>query len=277
MSRFPPGHFHSPVIDPDEVRRREHQIWPSKLEDPPGIDFRPEDQRHLLADVARHAADYNYPSQPPAPAAPAFYDPNPMFSGLDSRVWFALLRQLRPARVLEVGGGYSTLLAADVISSELGGTTRLVTVEPYPPPFVTPRLDGLDRLIVSCAQDVPRSLFVELGPGDVLFIDSSHVSKPGSDVNFLFLDVLPRLRPGVMVHIHDVFLPRDYPEEWVLGEQRSWNEQYLVQALLTHSTGFEVIFSSAYANLRFPRLIERCFGVPFGGSSLWIRRTATDS
>jgi hypothetical protein len=108
----------------------------------------------------------------------------------------------------------------------------------------------------------------------VLFIDSSHVSKTGSDVNFLYLEVLPRLAPGVWIHLHDIFLPNDYPREWVLEEERSWNEQYLVQALLMYSRAFAVRFGSACAFHLFPELVESVFGSRLGGGSLWIEKRA---
>jgi hypothetical protein len=122
---------------------------------------------------------------------------------------------------------------------------------------------------------VPVATFEELGPGDVLFIDSSHVSKTGSDVTWLYLSVLPRLRCGVRVHVHDIWLPHDYPREWVVRRGYYWNEQYLLQALLARNANvFRVRFGCNYANLRFPDLVTRALGfttrVGFGGASFWF-------
>jgi hypothetical protein len=121
-------------------------------------------------------------------------------------------------------------------------------------------------------------LFDTLQAGDILFIDSSHVAKTGSDVNRLFFDVLPRLAPGVRIHIHDIFLPHEYPQEWVLQDNRSWNEQYLVRALLMYSVGFRVVFGCSYAYYRFPEDVARALALPsgrgFAGGSLWIERLA---
>ena len=116
--------------------------------------------------------------------------------------------------------------------------------------------------------------FLGLGPGDFLFIDSSHVSKTGSDVNFLYLEVLPRLAPGVVIHVHDIFMPAEYPQGWVLEEQRSWNEQYLLQALLMYSSAFRVIFGSHLAQLYLAKEVEETFGGPQGGGSFWFEKTA---
>ena len=127
-------------------------------------------------------------------------------------------------------------------------------------------------------QSVPLTEFDELDAGDILFIDSSHVSKTGSDVNFLYFQVLPRLKPGVHIHIHDIFFPHDYPPEWVIGERRSWNEHYIVHALLMYSSGFRVEFACNYAFNTFPQLVGEALRLPneraFGGASLWITKLA---
>jgi len=118
--------------------------------------------------------------------------------------------------------------------------------------------------------------FTSLQAGDILFIDSSHVAKTGSDVNFLYFEVLPRLASGVRIHVHDILLPADYPKDWVLRENRSWNEQYVLRALLMYSTGFRVMFGCNYAFRGFPGLVAAALGDPngpsFGGGSLWLER-----
>src|SRR5262249_1946304 len=151
-----------------------------------------------------------------------------------------LLRYWQPRRLIEIWSGYSTLLSADVNRRFLGGSMQLTCIEPYPREFLRRGIPGVTRLIEKKAQDVELDVFAELEAGDVLFIDSSHVSKTGSDVNRIYFEIVPRLRPGVHVHVHDIFLPDDYPREWVLGENRSWNEQYLLRALLMYSTRFRV-------------------------------------
>ncbi|MBU6199666.1 MAG: hypothetical protein KGP08_08415, partial [Xanthomonadaceae bacterium] len=135
---------------------------------------------------------------------------------------------------------------------------------------------GVSRLLEEKVQNVALAEFAALQAGDILFIDSSHVAKTGSDVNYLYFEVLPRLASGVRVHIHDIFLPHDYPREWVLGENRSWNEQYLLRALLMHSSAFRVVFGCSYAFWRFPDLVQAALAHPrghaFAGGSIWIER-----
>src|SRR5271166_3941315 len=243
---FPPGHFYSPIVDVAELRGQQARVWPPKPE-VLGIDFNDAYHEHVLRDF--------FPSFYPDFAYPRRFDGNPLtfyvendqFSWLDCRALFVLLRAWRPTRFIEVGSGFSTLLVADVNRRFLGGAMKIHCVEPYPrAALYAPEL-GLEQLTESKIQDVGFGLFDALHEGDVLFIDSSHVVKTGSDVNHLCFDVLPRLRKGVRVHFHDIFLPEDYPKPWVLDENRGWNEQYVVRALLMYSSHFRVLFGSAYA------------------------------
>jgi hypothetical protein len=296
MGGFPNGHFYSPVIDPEELRRRADEIWPRALRELPGVDLDLAGQRALLEALRPFAADFDYPegTAEPGEEPAVFRDGNGVFERLDARVLFCLLRRLVPRRLLEVGSGHSSLLAADVNRRFLGGAIEITCVEPFPREFLVaaeplaypapcafesmpaaglaafPR--GVRRVWSSRVQQVGLDPFLALGAGDVLFIDSSHVSKTGSDVNFLLLEVLPRLAPGVWIHLHDIFLPQEYPREWVLDEERSWNEQYLVQALLVHSRAFAVRFGSACAWHLFPELVESVFGSRLAGGSLWLEK-----
>ena len=277
--RFPNGHFYSPVIDVAQVEASATRIWPSQPE-VLGIDFRHEDQLALLADVfPRYIRDYDYPATPPDPARPhAFVDANPAFAWLDSRALFVLLRHWAPRQVIEVGSGHSTLLMADVNRRHLGGSARIVSVEPYPPEFLSPLPEGVGELIALPVQEVPLERFEALEAGDVLFIDSSHVSKIGSDVNHLVFEVLPRLAVGVHVHFHDIFLPQDYPREWVLDLGIYWNEQYLLRALLMYSRAFRVTFGSTYASTACRDAVTTALsltpGSIYGGGSFWIEKIA---
>ena len=272
---FPPGHFYSPVADPDEIDAA--RTWPERPE-VLGIDFN--DAAHfevLERDFPRFHPDYDYPDEgTETPTLKAFFTNNSQFSWLDSRALFVLLRAQPPRRIIEVGSGFSSLLMADVNRRWLGGEVELCCIEPYPRPFLREGIPGLSRLIESRVQEVPLTEFARLRAGDILFIDSSHVAKTGSDVNFLFFEVMPRLAAGVRIHLHDIFLPHDYPQAWVLSENRSWNEQYLLRALLMHTTAFEVLFGCSYAFWRFPESVAAALahpdGAAYGGGSFWMRR-----
>lgn len=201
---------------------------------------------------------------------------NGYFAGLDALLLWATLRELRPARVLELGAGHSTLFVLGALDAN--GTGTLTSVDPSPrlpaSALAHPRLTLEQR----SANETPLASFVELSAGDVLFVDTTHTVKRGSEVNRLILDVLPRLAAGVVVQIHDVFLPWDYPRQWfVRGTYLA--EQYLVQAYLAENPHWEVLAASQAlwrtAGERLRRLAPDVDLVPrpgHGASSLWLRR-----
>lgn len=271
----PSGHFYSPVLDRAEIAASESRLWPAQPRLPAGIEFNDAGHRQLLeVEFPRYIADFDYAESGGASASRRYSSDNPQFGWLDAKALFVLLRTWRPARLIEVGSGHSSLLMADVNRRFLGGTMHITCIEPYPQPFLQDAGCGIDRLIEAKVQDVPLGEFEALVAGDVLFIDSSHVSKAGSDVNHLFFEVLPRLAAGVRIHIHDVFLPFEYPRSWLL-QGRSWNEQYLLQALLMHSTAFGVLFGSSYCAWKFPELMHHTTvgtETAAGGCSLWIEK-----
>jgi hypothetical protein len=274
---FAPGHFYSPIVDSVELRGQEQRIWPER----PvvlGIDFNDAHHERVLREYfPAFYPDFAYPAKPDGNAL-GFYLDNDQFGWLDCRALFVLLRAWRPRRFVEVGSGFSTLLVADVNRRFLGGAMHITCVEPYPRDFLRSPELGIERLLVQRVQDVDPRVFAELDSGDVLFIDSSHVAKTGSDVNHLCFEVLPRLRPGVRIHFHDVFLPMDYPKHWVLGENRSWNEQYVVRALLMFSSGFRVLFGCSHAYAAHSEALRRALAAPdgayYGGGSFWIEKIA---
>lgn len=274
MATFPDGHFYSPIPDFDDLRRREDELWLDEAPELPGVDLDLDRQIALLDRVSRFASDFGYPYDPPDPdAVRGFYEPNGMFERIDARMLFCLLRHFRPRRLIEVGSGFSTLLTADVNRTYFDGAIDITCIDPLPHAAVQRGVAGLGRLIPHRVQDVPLELFDALGPGDVLFIDSSHVVKTGSDAYRLYLQVLPRLAQGVLIHSHDVFLPFEYPKPWVLEEERAWNEQYLLHALLMHSQGLRILFSSTCGHKIFPDRVASVFGKPMKGGSLWMEKT----
>ncbi len=270
---FPPGHFYSPIADPADLRARQAQIWRA-TDTSPGIDWNVEGQLALLRELKPYAVDINYPKHDPGDSKTYFYL-NDQFPVLDAEFLYAALCHFRPKRMIEIGCGFSSLITADVNRRLLGGTLDFTCIEPYPRQFLIDGVEGITHLVQKKVEDVELSFFDSLASGDILFIDSSHVSKAGSDVNYLFFEVIPRLRSGVMVHVHDIFLPDEYPKSWVIDEGRNWNEQYLLRAFLQFNTQWQVIWTSFFTGTRhtlkvrdtFPR-----FPALGGGGSVWIRR-----
>ena len=204
----------------------------------------------------------------------------------DAAVSYLMLRDLKPRRYLEVGSGLSTYYASLAAARNRADDrpTDITCVEPYPYPPLR-RIEGI-RLIQSEVQSVDLSEFARLGDGDVLFIDSSHVLKIDSDVAFLFLEVLPRLAEGVVVHVHDVSFPHNYPcpaDRWIFGPgwPRFWNEAMLLQAFLCHNDRFDILLSlpmlEASDHAAFDHLGRRLAGDEYREqmpSSIWLRRKA---
>lgn len=271
---FPPGHFYSPVPDLIEIKSRESEIWAARKE-MAAIDWNECGQLALLRDVfPRYVTDIDFPVESPGNGTVYYYQ-NDQFPILDAEVLYCVLRHFQPARMIEIGSGFSSLVTAEVNRIYLGNRLHFTCIEPYPRQFLLDGIEGIDELVIEKIQDVPAGYFKCLNEGDVLFIDSSHVSKVGSDVNYLFFDILPRLNKGVMIHIHDIFFPDDYPKKWVIEEGRHWNEQYLVRAFLEFNNTFEICWAShfmakfhgekvASVFLRYPSL--------GGGGSLWLRK-----
>ncbi len=200
-----------------------------------------------------------------------------MFSKLDAWMLQAMLRHFHPRRVIEVGCGWSSLMTARVNREHFDNSIDFTCVEPYPPDFLRDGIEGISRVIVSPVEQLPVETFLELRAGDFLFIDTSHTIKTGGDVVFLMQEVLPRLADGVIVHIHDIFLPWDYPQEWVLVG-RQWNEQYAMRAFLSFNSEFEILLGVAWmshlhADVLAAALPDFPAAYRDGGGSLWIRRS----
>lgn len=262
---FPAGEFYSPIVNADEVlaEPERSRIWPAPPEDPTGIDVRGEQQLTLLKELAA------FPFTPERAGADGLYDAgNDQFPPHDAGLLYAMVRHLAPRRMVEVGCGWSTTVTAAAIrDGEL--LTELTCVEPYPRPFLRGMGDVL-TLREEKVEHTPVAVFDALGPGDVLFIDSSHVVKTGSDVAHLFLQILPRLADGVVVHVHDIFLPEDYPQGWVRAGF-NWNEQYLLHAYLLGNERAHVVAMNHWLALRHPDAVRAAFGdVGLDGSSFWF-------
>jgi len=206
------------------------------------------------------------------PGNEEFFRNNGWFESVDADILYGILRQFAPPQVIEIGSGYSSRLTARAIRDGRL-RTKLICVDPCP------RVDILEcasEFIQSPVEELPPSeLSDRLKPGDVLFIDSSHLIMTGGDVVYLYLQVLPRLRPGVLIHAHDIFLPFEYPQESVLGEHCGWAEQYLVHALLLGNRNFEILWPSCYMWQTHREKVREIIPVKKSlppPSSLWTRK-----
>lgn len=226
------AHYYEPKFD---FTADEHSDAPRDL---PGIDFAIDRQLAMLRTFDDVRSLEDIPSQP---SGNDYHFDNVNFSAGDAEIWFHMIRHLKPARILEIGSGFSTRMARMAIDTltreDSSYRCEHVCIEPYEMPW----LEELGITIVrSKLEDSDPTLFVTLKANDILFIDSSHIIRPGGEVLLEYLQLLPVLAPGVVIHIHDIFTPREYPKKW-LTQPRFWNEQYLLEALLTGSQMFEVM------------------------------------
>ncbi len=259
-SLFPPGHFYSPLPDPRKLESEptRSRVWPSTPHSNPGIGWRDRAQVELCTEVFAQQVPLRFPDEPTGEPH-EYFAANQDYPPLDAWILQAMLRHLRPTRMMEVGSGYSSLLTAKVNRDFLDSQMRFTCIDPYPRDFLLEGVPGISDLRTEEVQDTPLELFQDLGKGDVLFVDTSHTVKIGGEVPWLFSQIIPRLSPGVAVHIHDIFLPGDYPKRWVLEEGRYWNENYLIEAFLAFNSGFEVLFGAQWMIQNHPEVLLGAF------------------
>lgn len=270
-----PTHYYSAVPDTREITPECF----SRLTEMVGIELNADAQLDLLSQVSRnYRPEYESFARTKEEANGNFYFGNGAFESVDAEMLYGIVRSYKPQRIVEIGSGYSTMLAVAALHrNAIEGRKGLMTaIEPYPPQFLKDFIaEGLEH-VVQRVQYVPMALFESLGPGDIVFIDSSHVCKFGSDVAFEFLEILPRLRPGVLVHVHDIFLPEDYPREWVMDWHRFWNEQYFLQAFLCSNRDYEIVWAGAWMNYHHASKLRETFPSYVSNTtkpaSFWIRR-----
>jgi len=271
-----PGHYYSPVVDPDLIKRSLRNSF--DIHQPIfDININSENQLKFLDSLK----DYynNLPFEDAPVENLRYYYRNPFFGYGDAIVLSCLLQQVRPKRIIEVGSGFSSAVILDTLDFAPDLQTECLFIEPY-----TERLESLlqnsDRtrveILNNFVQDVDISLFDRLHENDILFIDSTHVVKTGSDVLYHITKVLPKLRPGVIIHFHDIFYPFEYPKDWVMDDNRSWNEIYFLQAFLMNNNNYEILFFNDYMAKTHAEKIQEEMPefMKNSGGSFWLRKVS---
>lgn len=269
---FPVGHFYSPLASRTEIA----EAFARGGFGPPfaDIDLNEAEQFARLERFAAWYPEQPFPLQPAA--GRRFHLDNVSYGAYDAIILYGMLREARPRRVIEVGSGFSSAAMLDLNDHVLGGQVQFTFIDPDMTRLRPLLRDGdhaRATLIEKRVQEVPLETFAALGAGDVLFIDSSHVSKIGSDVNRLYFDVLPVLARGVLIHIHDVAGNLDYPRDW-LESGRAWNEQYVLRALLMNNRTYRIeLFSAWLWNQRTALIREKMpLCAQGGGGQMWLRK-----
>ena len=248
-----PIHYYEPL--PDFRSITSEQI--SRRRSFPGIDFRWEQQLALVGELATYRDELHELE---------FDFENAYFSGSDAAVYYTLIRHLQPQRIIEIGGGFSTQIAAKALAANRKG--KLVCIEPYPE-----RLNGSNvELIQKRVEELDVEFFSSLEANDILFIDSSHTVKFRSDVCFEFLEILPRLARDVWVHVHDIFFPHDYPAEWLINRRLALNEQYLLEAFLSFNKTFATQLANYWLCLEHTDDVRLLWPNADRASSFWMKR-----
>jgi predicted O-methyltransferase YrrM len=248
-------HYYEPMINPKHLR---HAL--SDVRRLPGIDMNVPEQLSLLEQFGYQQELAQFPLDQTDELK--FFYHNSSFESGDAEFLYSLLRLIRPKTLIEIGSGYSTLIAHSAVDRNRteDGTYNCehICIEPYEQPWLE---DIGVRVVRRRVEECGTQLFTSLKKGDVLFIDSSHVIRPQGDVVFEYLELLPVLQSGVYVHIHDIFTPRDYLQEWVVDEIKLWNEQYLLEAFLSFNNRFRVIGAVNFLTHHHPAEIASRFPV----------------
>lgn len=251
-----PNHYYWPVPDLAELEKREWPIYST----PPGCQFDLKKQAELAREFSsRYGRECSFSTDP---HESSYHYNNGYFEAVDAEIAYFMVRHFKPARIVEIGTGYSTRVLATALqqNSQLDALPgQLISIDPNPERFLKNGWRSFVVQIPRVIQEVELEFFDTLQSGDVLFIDSSHVVSVGSDVLREYLQILPRLKPGVLVHIHDIFLPSDYPRDAVLNNLWFWSEQYLLQAFLSFNLQFEVLWASSAMQIQYPWVLEQCF------------------
>lgn len=270
----PPGHFYSPIPSLDDIQRDEANIFGSIPSNISGIELYEEEQLKLLHGFVGYYKEM--PFQPQKHEGLRYYYENPAYSYSDAILLHCMIRYLKPKRIIEVGSGFSSCMTLDTNELYFDGSITTTFIEPYPDLLMSLIKDTDKSKITTIPtrlQDVDLGQFETLQANDILFIDSTHVSKINSDVNRAVFDILPRLSSGVYVHFHDIFFPFEYPKEWVY-EGRAWNEAYLLRAFLQYNSAFRVVlmntFMEHFHEPFFQKNMPLCLRNP--GGSIWICR-----
>ena len=270
------GHFYSLYADINDIEERYEQNIDMEISDNKyidGIDINEEKQIELLQKM-----NSLYESRPKWELNEKVYRykcGNTSIGLSDTFLINFMLRIYKPKKYIEVGSGYSSAAALDTNEYYLDGKTQMEFIEPYPD-LLYSLLKESDKEKVAIhpqkLQDISLEVFKNLHNGDILFIDSTHVSKSGSDVNYLFFHILPCLESGVLVHLHDIFYPWDYPKEWI--KKNGWNEMYLLRAFLQYNSEWDIIFFNHYMAEKHKDLYHQEWRKQsdLGGGSFWMRK-----
>lgn len=265
--------YYYPMINPAK-----HLRYSLRKDRPlPGIDLNTEGQLQMLQQFRFGSELETFPFGRQNKPGVFYYD-NGMFGPGDAEILYSMVRHFKPSMIIEIGSGNSTLVSLKATAANKKEDHRydcnITCVEPYEIPW----LEDLDvKLNRTRVELLDHDFFQQLRANDILLIDSSHVIRPQGDVLFEFLEILPLLKKGVIIHVHDIFTPKDYPDDWIIDTHKMWNEQYLLEAFLSNNSEFEIIAALNFLFHHHPaQLFSACPVLAshqeFEPRSVWIRK-----
>ncbi len=272
-SRVPPGHYYSPIVNIPQIKEKEDVLWEKKVDQIKGIQFNDEAQLQLLKNLSHYYQELPFTEL--QTNGLRYYFNNTFYSYTDAIVLYAMIRHYKPKNIIELGSGFSSAVMMDVNEIFFNNAINLTFIEPYPK-----RLNSLlkeednkkHKIIVQDAQKIDIEVFKVLEKGDILFIDSTHVAKTGSDVNYILFSILPSLKEGVLIHFHDIFFPFEYPKKWVY-QGNNWNEIYFLQSFLMYNDTFKIKLFSHYMHLFYKEAFNTMpLTYKNTGGNLWLEK-----
>jgi len=267
-----PGGWDSPIPSIDEIRKHNFNIpLPEYLS---GIDLNGNEQLNLLDSFETFYSELPFTDK--KSDGFRYYYENGFYSYSDAIFLYCMIRHLKPQRIIEVGSGFSSSVTLDTNEQFMSNSINCIFIEPYPQ-----RLESLlksndnEKVVIhkKRLQEIPLELFVELREDDILLIDSTHITKFNSDVNYIIHEILPVLAHGVHIHFHDIFYPFEYPQEWLLGGAVC-NEQYILRAFLEFNKEFKIVMFNTYLESMYETKIKNRFPLLYKntGGSIWLKR-----
>ena len=269
------GSYSSPILANEEILKRRQQIFGIKKKQIDGVDLNEKAQLDLLEEIKKYYAEI--PFEDNKKEALRYHFNNEFYSYSDAIFLYSVIRHFRPSRIIEVGSGYSSAVILDTNEHFLNNKCLCTFVEPYPERLLSILKEKdieAQRIMKSFVQDIDLDTLDQLKENDILFVDSSHVAKTGSDVNHIFFEILPRLNKGVLIHFHDIFYPFEYPEKWILEQGRAFNEDYMLHAFLQYNTSFKIILFNTFLEYYYEDWF--CKNMPLclknKGGSIWLQK-----
>ncbi|HET7060334.1 MAG TPA: class I SAM-dependent methyltransferase [Candidatus Saccharimonadales bacterium] len=272
----PHDHFYSPIPNIDEIKKREAKIWGPRKATVANIDLNESGQVKLVRDLKKYYLEQPFSDEKNKKRR--FYFVNDFYRYADGLILYSMIRNFKPRRIIEIGSGFSSAVCLDTNELFFNNKIACTFIDPYPQvvnKLIRKNDKQANTFIKNDLQDLDPKIFTKLGINDILLIDSTHVAKTASDVNYIFFEILPRLNPGVLIHFHDIFYPFEYPKEWVFGGH-GWNEAYVLRAFLQNNQDYEIVFYTNFMKTFHKKLMSE--NLPLfnkdDGASIWLRKKA---